>query len=471
MFTGWTAEQLFQPATNDVLFANGQPYSAAAGGSVAGPPVFAAPSIGLRPFIEQAFTREHVVIDFAGFSGETLHGAIQEPLDKIRLGLIKPETVTLRLLLPDTSRPMVLPYRVEDLSDDPDYRARMHQLTSRHAYAIVDLLQELTRLGLISEASTQIRAHPAPPMFKLYILNGEEVFFGLYPIVKHNIPFANGDRDIYDLMGKDAVVFHHSIHSSQPAGPRLVQLHVGPHQLRVPRMTDAPKGGDGLDAIIARTRWLLIDFDGPICSIFAGLPASTVADHLRKVVTELSVPLPEEVERTQDPMEVFAWSATVSPELAERVEGELTAQEVTAVATAEPTPYIHDVLAACREAGRITSVVSNNSDRAVNTYLTRHGLADRAGPVFARTSHDPALLKPSPHLINMAVRAINADPTSTALVGDSITDVDGARLAGIDSIGYANKPGKRDRMIAARAGSVVNTMADLALSIRASRSL
>jgi hypothetical protein len=227
MFTGWTAEQLFQPATNDVLFANGQPYSAtAAGNSVAGPPVFAAPSIGLRPFIEQAFTREHVVIDFAGFSGETLHGAIQEPLDKIRLGLIKPETVTIRMLLPDTSRPMVLPCRVDDLSDDPDYRARMHQLTSRHAYAIADTLQELTRLGPIREASTQIRAHPAPPLFKMYILNGEEVFFGLYPIVKHNIPFPNGARDIYDLMGKDAVVFHHSIHSSQPAdAPYVEQTH------------------------------------------------------------------------------------------------------------------------------------------------------------------------------------------------------------------------------------------------------
>jgi hypothetical protein len=223
MLPGWTAEQLFQPAASDLLYANGYNSTAVSGSPVAGPPVFAAPSIGLRPFIEQAFTREHVVIDFAGFSGETLHGAIQEPLDKIRLGLIKPETVTLRLLLPDTSRPMVLPCRVEDLGDDPDYRARMHQLTSRHAYAIVDLLQELTRLGLISEASTQIRAHPAPPMFKMYILNGEEVFFGLYPIVKHNIPFANGDRDIYDLMGKDAVVFHHSIHSSQPADAPYVE--------------------------------------------------------------------------------------------------------------------------------------------------------------------------------------------------------------------------------------------------------
>jgi hypothetical protein len=222
MLPGWTADQLFQPAASDLMYANGHS-TAASGSPIAGPSVFAAPSIGLRPFIEQAFTREHVVIDFAGFSGETLHGAIQEPLDKIRLGLIKPETVTLRLLLPDTSRPMVLPCRVDDLSDDPDYRARMHQLTSRHAYAIVDLLQELTRLGLISEASTQIRAHPAPPMFKLYILNDEEVFFGLYPIVKHTIPFANGDRDIYDLMGKDAVVFHHSIHSSQPADVPYVE--------------------------------------------------------------------------------------------------------------------------------------------------------------------------------------------------------------------------------------------------------
>jgi hypothetical protein len=66
---------------------DGDPVHRATGTTAAaGPPVFAAPSIGLRPSIEQAFTREHVVIDFAGFSGETLHGAIQEPLDRIRLG-------------------------------------------------------------------------------------------------------------------------------------------------------------------------------------------------------------------------------------------------------------------------------------------------------------------------------------------------------------------------------------------------
>jgi phosphoglycolate phosphatase len=152
--------------------------------------------------------------------------------------------------------------------------------------------------------------------------------------------------------------------------------------------------------------------------------------------------------------------------LAASAEAELTAQEVTAVATAEPTPYIHDVLAACRETGRITAVVSNNSQHAVRAYLPRHGLADRTGPVFARTSHDPALLKPSPYLIEKAVEAIQADSAMTALVGDSINDIEASRLAGISSIGYANKLGKYEQMRAAGAGASVTSLAKLALCLR-----
>src|SRR4029077_608220 len=128
-----TTEHLFQHAASQLLSANGRISSPGPEPGQAGPPVFAAPSVGLRPFLEQAFTCEHVTIDFAGFSGETLHGVVQEPLDKIRIGLIKPVTVTIRLLLPDTSRPMVLPCRADDLTDDPDYRTRMHRLTFRHA--------------------------------------------------------------------------------------------------------------------------------------------------------------------------------------------------------------------------------------------------------------------------------------------------------------------------------------------------
>src|ERR1700761_9169665 len=143
MFPGWTAEQLFQPSTGERPTVGSGPVTAAS----------VVLSTGLRPDVEQAVTREHVSIDFVGFSGETLHGVVQEPLDRIRTGEIKPESVTIRLLLPDTTRPMTVPCRVEDLADDPAYRARMHQITGRHAYAILETVQELARLGRIEEAS------------------------------------------------------------------------------------------------------------------------------------------------------------------------------------------------------------------------------------------------------------------------------------------------------------------------------
>jgi hypothetical protein len=47
-------------------------------------------------------------VDFAGFSGKTLHGAIAEPLDKIRAGRLRPESLRVRLLVPDTSAPWTL---------------------------------------------------------------------------------------------------------------------------------------------------------------------------------------------------------------------------------------------------------------------------------------------------------------------------------------------------------------------------
>jgi hypothetical protein len=218
MLPGWTAEQLFQPATPELLYAGAQPGSPALATQAAasGPPVFAAPSVGIRPFVEQAFAREHVAIDFAGFSGETLHGVIQEPLDKIRIGRIRPATVTIRMLLPDHTRPATLPCRADDLTDDPDYRKRATRITARHAHAILDSVQELAGMGVLETASVEIRAHACPPLFKLYVLNGEDVFFGFYPIVRQRLPLPGGDTDIYDLMGKDAVVFHHSLHSGQP---------------------------------------------------------------------------------------------------------------------------------------------------------------------------------------------------------------------------------------------------------------
>ena len=58
-------------------------------------------------------------------------------------------------------------------------------------------------------------------------------------------------------------------------------------------------------------------------------------------------------------------------------------------------------------------------------------------------------------------------PAAAALVGDSFTDIEAAKRAGVASIGYANRPGQRERMIQMHAGAMLMSMADLALLLRA----
>ncbi len=169
--------------------------------------------VGLRPHLERAFEEPKVSVDFAGFSGETLHGAMSEPIDKVRAGRLRPESIDVRILVPDPANPWTLPARVGDLGDSPAFRKRAGQIMQRHTYAIVDAVNELGELGLVTNAHAEVRVAPAVPLFKLYLLNNAEVFFGYYPVQEHTIKLDNEPTPMWDLMGKDATLFHHSVDS------------------------------------------------------------------------------------------------------------------------------------------------------------------------------------------------------------------------------------------------------------------
>jgi DNA-binding transcriptional regulator YhcF (GntR family) len=164
--------------------------------------------VSLRPHIEAAFEKAHVSIDFAGFSAETLHGALSEPLDKIRAGRLTPESITVRILVPDFTAPTAVPSRAEPPSDDPAVRQRAERIVRRHTGAIVDAVQELGELGLVRAASAQVRSHGGGAPFKVYIINAEEAFFGFYPVVERTVTLAGEQTPIYDVLGKDVPLFH-----------------------------------------------------------------------------------------------------------------------------------------------------------------------------------------------------------------------------------------------------------------------
>jgi HAD superfamily hydrolase (TIGR01509 family) len=216
-----------------------------------------------------------------------------------------------------------------------------------------------------------------------------------------------------------------------------------------------------LDHVMNRSRYLLFDFDGPICAIFAGLSAPSIAAHLRGLVIDRGVELSAAAAGSGDPFEVLRFAATISGELATAVSEELRALELRAVEVAEATPYVREVIEAAHQAGRSIATVSNNSREAVTRYLTIIGLVPLFTTIIGRTNPDPDLLKPNPHLISEAIKKLGADPAETVLIGDSLSDIEGARNAGVVSIGYANKPGKLDCFTTAGADAVITSMGEL----------
>lgn len=168
-------------------------------------------AVELRPHIEAAFESPNVSIDFAGFSGETLRDALAEVLDKVRLGQLQPQTIAVRVMLSDMSASMALPARAETQADDPLVRERAERITRRSADAIIDQVRELGDLGLVQSATVDVRMHRASPLFKTYIINNEEVFFGFYPVVERTVSIKGEPVAIYDLMGKDVPLFNYVV--------------------------------------------------------------------------------------------------------------------------------------------------------------------------------------------------------------------------------------------------------------------
>ncbi|MGI6873928.1 HAD family hydrolase [Amycolatopsis sp. 3B14] len=207
---------------------------------------------------------------------------------------------------------------------------------------------------------------------------------------------------------------------------------------------------------------LLLDFDGPVCSVFAGIPAPVVAEQLRTVLADAGHASPEPVASSSDPFDVLEYAASLSDDDARYVEAAFTAHEVEAMTTAAPTEGAHELMQAWHGSGRPLAIVSNNSAAAISAYLDFYGLRPLVNVVSARESADVQLLKPRPHLLNQAVRRLGLPAERCVFVGDSLTDIEAAKAAGVLSIGYANKPGKRERFTSAGADAITEVLTDLA---------
>ncbi|GIJ13138.1 HAD family hydrolase [Micromonospora andamanensis] len=218
-----------------------------------------------------------------------------------------------------------------------------------------------------------------------------------------------------------------------------------------------------LGRLLGEVDALLLDFDGPVCSIFAGYPAPQVAAELVDVLRRHGVDVPPDLASEPDPLEVLRRTGTADDQDATcAVEDALCAAERRAVKTAEPTPYGREVIVAARQAGMSVAVVSNNSAGAVSAYLEAHRLAGYVSPIVGRAYAAPDRMKPDPEPILQAVRAVRHSPNRCVLIGDSLSDIEGAQAAGVRVVGYANRPAKVEKFLAAEADLVITSMSAIA---------
>ncbi|APU17946.1 MULTISPECIES: HAD family hydrolase [Actinoalloteichus] len=201
---------------------------------------------------------------------------------------------------------------------------------------------------------------------------------------------------------------------------------------------------------------LLLDFDGPVCSVFAGYPAPVIAAELRTLIHDAGELPPPEAD-ANDPHTILGYAAELSPALGRQIEAALQAGEIEAAKTATPTPGAAELMATWHATDRPLAIVSNNTTEAIRGYLAAHDLSTYVDHIQGRDPYDPTLMKPNAHLLTEAAKALDVDAAYCVLIGDSTTDVQAAHALEVPAIAYADKPGKHDRLVRAAPALLLTT--------------
>jgi beta-phosphoglucomutase-like phosphatase (HAD superfamily) len=199
------------------------------------------------------------------------------------------------------------------------------------------------------------------------------------------------------------------------------------------------------------------------------VPASSVAADLRDYLEAANISLPPPLAHEDDPLEVLRAVPALAPHHTKTVDRRLRVAELSAVEHAHPTPHAREAILACHDGGRHVAVVSNNSTVAVQTYLKAQDLTRHVDAIVGRADSDPRQMKPSPHALLQTLQLLQAAASTSAMVGDSTSDIEASHAAGLPCIGYANKPGKYHRLLSARADALVTSMGEITSRLRTQR--
>lgn len=161
----------------------------------------------LEPRIAEAFSAEDVHIDALSLTAESLLLAMSKPLRLIHEGRVRPNSITVRILLPARNIELAFPKGLEEGADESKL---VHQrwLQQRNTQGQV-LKHHLTNLRRSHGIDVQVafRALPFTPPVKLYVLNSAEALFAYYAVAKRQEEIEDTNLEMYDALGTESVLF------------------------------------------------------------------------------------------------------------------------------------------------------------------------------------------------------------------------------------------------------------------------
>lgn len=211
-------------------------------------------------------------------------------------------------------------------------------------------------------------------------------------------------------------------------------------------MTDAAE-------IIAKAGALLLDFDGPITALMPPPMNAEAASRVRAALRHSA--LPGEIQTTTDHLAVLRYVAEYVPAELNRIEQVCSSAEIDCARRSQPSREIRMLLGNAHRQAVPLAVVSNNSQSAVEAFLQRFSWTEPIEVLACRTPTTVLRLKPDPYLVKTAIQQLGVEAAHCVFVGDSATDVEAGRAAGVQVIGLAKTPQRGQELLDAGAVALI----------------
>jgi phosphoglycolate phosphatase len=121
-------------------------------------------------------------------------------------------------------------------------------------------------------------------------------------------------------------------------------------------------------------------------------------------------------------------------------------------------PGARDLLRELRDAGYRMAVATGKSRLGLNRALAKHELVSMFDATRCADEGQP---KPHPDMLHYLMRALDADPARTVMIGDTTHDLVMAERAGVESVGLAHGAHPAEILAPCRPLIVVRSIADL----------